>query len=229
MPVFKYNDKSYKVDGRGFLVNPKEWDEHFAEGLAAEMSLPEGLTKRHWRLIHFIRGTFDKMKECPLVYVACRNNELGLGDLKRLFPTGYLRGACKLAGVTYAEAHFQRYWLEHNIKLHEHDFEHKTYYVDVQGFLVNPDEWDEYFAVSKAYELKMPQYLTTEHWDIVNYLRTAHKDTGLVPTVYQTCEDNSLTIEDLERLFPDGYHRGAVKIAGLRVRVGRSSLGQPQS
>lgn len=227
MPSFKYNGKSYKVDGRGFLTDPEEWDEHFAEGLAAEMKFPEGLSERHWRVIHFIRGTFDKMKECPLVYVACRNNEVGLGDLKRLFPAGYLRGACKLAGVTYAEAHFQRYWLEHNIKLHEHDFEQKTYHIDVQGFLVYPDEWDEYFAISKAHELKMPEYLTQQHWVIINYLRTLFKNTGRVPTVYQTCEENDLTIEDLEQLFPDGYHRGAVKISGLRVHSAYSPLEQP--
>ncbi len=39
-----------------------------------------------------------------------------------------------------------------------------------------------------------------------------------VPTVYETCEENRIEIEDLEALFPDGYHRGAVKISGLRVR-----------
>ena len=36
-------------------------------------------------------------------------------------------------------------------------------------------------------------------------------------TAYETCADNEVEIEDLERLFPDGYHRGAVKISGLRV------------
>lgn len=37
-----------------------------------------------------------------------------------------------------------------------------------------------------------------------------------VPTVYVTCEDTGVELDLLERLFPDGYHRGLVKIAGLR-------------
>ena len=29
---------------------------------------------------------------------------------------------------------------------------------------------------------------------------------------------NLIDLDELQKLFPDGYHRGAVKIAGLRVR-----------
>ncbi len=49
------------------------------------------------------------------------------------------------------------------------------------------------------------------------FLRKRFQETGSVPTVYETCEQNKIEIEDLERLFPDGYHRGAVKISGLHV------------
>jgi hypothetical protein len=38
------------------------------------------------------------------------------------------------------------------------------------------------------------------------------KKKNVVPTVYETCEANDLEIDDLERLFPQGYHRGAVII-----------------
>jgi tRNA 2-thiouridine synthesizing protein E len=34
----------------------------------------------------------------------------------------------------------------------------------------------------------------------------------------ETCEANSIEIDEFATLFPDGYHRGAVKIAGLRLR-----------
>ena len=40
---------------------------------------------------------------------------------------------------------------------------------------------------------------------------------GKVPTVYETCEVHGLEIDDLEHMFPDGYHRGVVKLAGLRL------------
>jgi tRNA 2-thiouridine synthesizing protein E len=52
----------------------------------------------------------------------------------------------------------------------------------------------------------------------LNSIRKRFEETGTVPTVYETCEMNQIELEDLESLFPDGYHRGAVKIAGLRVR-----------
>jgi tRNA 2-thiouridine synthesizing protein E len=64
----------------------------------------------------------------------------------------------------------------------------------------------------------MPQLLEDEHWKIIYYLRASNKKNKVVPTIYETCEANDIEIGDLERLFPDGYHRGAVKIAGLRVR-----------
>jgi tRNA 2-thiouridine synthesizing protein E len=214
---FTFNGKTYRVDSYGFLVDPAEWDEDFVRGMAPEIKLSGGLTDDHWRVINFIRNSFDKMNACPLVYVACKKNQLGLGDLKRLFPSGYLRGACKLAGVTYRECHFQRYWLEENLRLHEHDYDNKEYRTDVRGFLLNPEDWDEYFALNKAYELKMPDYLTKKHWDIIHFLREHFRETGEVPTVYETCAANGIDLEELERLFPDGYHRGAVKIAGLRA------------
>ena len=31
-------------------------------------------------------------------------------------------------------------------------------------------------------------------------------------------KDNTIDLDEIETLFTDGYHRGAVKIAGLRVR-----------
>jgi hypothetical protein len=38
-----------------------------------------------------------------------------------------------------------------------------------------------------------------------------------VATVYESCEACEMDIRRLETLFPTGYHRGAVKLAGLRM------------
>ncbi len=81
-------------------------------------------------------------------------------------------------------------------------------------------EWDEDFAINKSIELKMPESLTDQHWKIIRFLRKRFQETGSVPTVYEACESNQIEIEDLERLFPDGYHRGAVKVSGLRALLG---------
>ena len=218
MGIFTYKDKTYQVDTSGFLMDFNLWDENFAEGMAAEHQIAGGLTDRHWGIINFIRDTFKQTGKCPLVYEACRRNNLKLDELKTLFPSGYLRGACKLAGLTYKEGYLNQSGLEEFAERIASGIDEKIYEVDVRGFLVNPDQWDEKFALFRAYEMKMPERLTESHWKIIRYLRDSFKRNNIVPTVYQTCEDNSIDLEELENLFPDGYHRGAVKIAGLRVR-----------
>lgn len=218
MATFKYKDKEYKVDNDGFLADFKIWDEDFAEGMAAGCGIKGGLTDDHWHIIHYIHDSLTNTGMCPVVYKTCRVNNLNLADLKELFPTGYLRCACKLAGVTYKEGYIGHSWLLTTAEDIEPIPINKTYNVDVRGFLIDPDEWDEHFALFKAFEMKMSTELTEKHWKIIEYLRHSFQDMGTVPTVYETCEAGRITIEELETLFPDGYHRGAVKIAGLKAR-----------
>ena len=217
--IFTYKNKDYRVDSEGFLINPRECDVNFVEGMASKIQLPDRLSAEHWRVIDFIRRYYRENGKCPLVYQTCQMNGLHYRELKRLFPTGYLRGACKLAGVSYKEENIEYHPEEEQEGLDiDKPYEEKIYRVDVRGFLIDPSEWDRQFALFKAYEMKMPEKLTAKHWQVITFLRDSFKKNKMVPTVYETCETNRLELEELERLFPDGYHRGAVKIAGLRVR-----------
>jgi len=219
MSAFIYNNKTYEVDSMDFLADYNHWDEKFAEGMAPKLRISHGLTKEHWDVIYFIRNTFKKTGRCPLFYETCIMNGLQLNEIKILFPTGYLRGACKLAGITYKEGYINRDHLSPASENFNILAAEKAYVVDVRGFLLDPDDWNEIFAVYRAYEMKIPGgKLTDKHWQIIRYLRKSYEKTREVPTVYETCEVNQIDIKELERLFPDGYHRGAVKIAGLRVR-----------
>jgi TusE/DsrC/DsvC family sulfur relay protein len=213
-----FNGKDYSVDSEGFLLDHTQWDEDFAKGMARSVKIPGGLTGSHWSVIYCIRKSFEDHDKCPLVSETCRLNRLHLRDLRDLFPTGYLRGACKLAGCTYKEAYVKYSWVMPSGEPIVLPSPENTYQVDVRGFLVDPKQWDEQFAVHRAHELKMPELLKDDHWKIIYFLRAFYKKNKVVPTIYQTCEDNDIEIGDLERMFPDGYHRGAVKIAGLRVR-----------
>ena len=220
MNTVSFKGKIYEVDFQGFLIDFKQWDEDFAEGMAPKAMILHGLTKEHWDLINFVRNTFQKEGRCPLVYRTCRQNGLRINEMKLLFPSGYLRGTCKLAGITYKEGFAKQSSApisKNDIDAFESCKHEKKYTVDVRGFLVNPSEWDEQFALWKAIEMKMPTELTDTHWKIIHYLRQHFIKNNIVPTVYQTCEAHNLQIEELETLFPDGFHRGAVKIAGLRV------------
>jgi len=213
-----FKNKIYQVDDNGFLVDFNQWDRNFVESLAPSLKIENGLSDNHWKVINFIRDSYKELGRCPLVYQTCKMNDLHLSEFKNLFPTGYLRGACRLAGITYREGYIQHSLMEGVEEEADSDFPDKTYTVDVRGFLVNPYEWDNQFAVYKAYEMKVPEKLTHRHWQIIHFLRDFYKAHNRVPTVFETCEANKIEIEEMEQLFPDGYHRGAVKIAGLRVR-----------
>jgi len=218
MSTFTYKGKTYEMNPKDFLLDFNSWDENFTEGMAPRLKIPHGLTKEHRDVIYFIRNTFIETGKCPLVYEVCVVNGLQLKELQKLFPTGYLRGACKLAGITYKEGYLDQTDLPLTARDYNIFDAEKTYTVDVRGFLVNPDEWSENYAIYKAYDMKIPgRKLTEKHWQIIRYLRQSYEKNKEIPTVYETCEANNIDIKELEQLFPDGYHRGAVKIAGLRV------------
>ncbi len=219
MDTFTFNNKTYEVDYNGFLANPDKWDEDFARGMAIGAKILHGLTKEHWDVIYTIRNSYNKTKQCPLFYETCITNGLNFNEMKRLFPSGYLRGACKLAGITYKEGFFDENELAPGAIEYNVINDRKTFMVDIRGFLIDPHEWNEFYAICRAHEMKIPGgKLTDKHWQIIRYLRESYKKTSEVPTVYETCGANQIDVKELEKLFPDGYHRGAVKIAGLRVR-----------
>jgi TusE/DsrC/DsvC family sulfur relay protein len=218
MPSIEFKGISYDVDDEDFLTDTSQWDAGFAEGMAPKVGITEGLTGAHWEVIRFIREAFTKTGRCPMVFETCKAHQLHSADLQALFPSGYLRGACKLAGLSYRAEDLHPSWLpdERMVPVSTPLYK-RVYRVNVRGFLVDPSDWDEDFAVFKGLEMKMSGPLGAKHWRIIRYLRRQFAETGKVPTVFETCSANQMEIEDLERLFPDGYHRGAVKLAGLRV------------
>jgi tRNA 2-thiouridine synthesizing protein E len=229
MPTLTVGAKAYEVDESGFLLDFRQWDEGFAREVAKDQQIEGDLTSDHWRVIRYIHAVFREEGRCPLVFQTCRSNKLRLKDLATLFPTGYLRGACKLAGITYREGYHgygcapplaRRYGQAEAADAAEQarpmPLVNKTYSTDVRGFLVDPASWDEQYATMRASDMKMPA-LTERHWTLLWYVRDYYEAHREVPTVYQACEANHLEVDELAELFPDGYQRGLVKLAGLRV------------
>ncbi|MCU0728370.1 MAG: TusE/DsrC/DsvC family sulfur relay protein, partial [Planctomycetes bacterium] len=218
MSLFTYDGRTWPVDGEGFLTAFDLWDEGFAEGMAGRAGIAGEIGPDHWRVIRYVRKVFTETGRCPAVYQTCRENGIALDGMKSLFPAGYLRGVCLLAGITYREGFLPAGLAPARGKSGAPADPEKTFQVDVRGFLVDPSEWNEEYASHKALECELPRGLTEDHWRILRFLRERFEATGEVPTVYETCEKNRIQLWDLERLFPTGYHRGAVKLAGLRVR-----------
>jgi tRNA 2-thiouridine synthesizing protein E len=189
--------------------------------MAPKLNIPNGLSEKHWKVIIFVRESFFRSATFPTVFETAKANGLTYRELRHLFPTGYLRGVCLISGITYKDrpmADYGELSLIPAVEKAEMKQEVKTYMVDQYGFLIKASEWDEDYAIRKAEEMKMPGMLCDMHWQIIRFLREQYKRNGVVPTVYDCCESNNIELEDMEKLFPDGYQRGAVKISGLRVR-----------
>lgn len=216
MKTFYFNNQAYEVDEQNFLLDHAAWDENFAIGMAQELDMPRELTGQHWEVIHWIRNRFRETGVCPVVHETAEALGLDLTSLQQLFPTGYLRGACLLAGVNYKYGWV--YYFEEPYPVLSYDarrLEDRIYRVDIFGSLVDPSEWDEAFALRRAYEMNMKKGLTDKHWQIIRFLRDSYERDKKIPTIYECCEANRIDMEDFSTLFPTGYHRGALKIAGL--------------
>jgi tRNA 2-thiouridine synthesizing protein E len=213
-----FEGKVYDLDPLGHLDDPRDWDEDFARGMAPEVGIAGGLTEEHWKVLRYLRRVAEETGRSPVVYQTCKANGLQLKQLQDLFPAGYQRGACRLAGLGVIDGD----WgvvpsVATRKEALRREAESKVYRVDARGFLVDHEEWDEQYATMKAAELGVPGGLSERHWQFIRYLREAYARLHEVPTVYEACEKNRMALEELARLFPSGYHRGAVKIAGLRL------------
>ena len=92
------------LDNEGFLVDPAEWTEDVARELAAR----EGITlgDDHWALVRFMREYYDEHAIPADARFAVRflaeARGHGAGARKRLFelfPYGYVKQACRIAGM----------------------------------------------------------------------------------------------------------------------------------
>ncbi|MCJ7628462.1 MAG: TusE/DsrC/DsvC family sulfur relay protein [Longimicrobiales bacterium] len=201
----------YSLDGHGFLDPPDQWTEDFAEGMAKMVGITTGLTDRHWKIIQYLRHGFLEEATVPVVVLACHDNGMRLSELRSLFPTGYHRGACKIAGINYRFMYETNYWLTYEtwapLK--------PRYDLNQLGFLKEFESWDEDFVEMLMGRLKPPSSPTERHLQVVRYLRDYYVVNGTIPPVFEACTANDLTLEELRELFPAGYRRGACRMAGL--------------
>lgn len=108
-------------------------------------------------------------------------------------PIGYAQGACIQTFETW----------------------NKIYFLDDDGFLVNPLQWSEDFVEKLAPRLGISEDLTPSHWNMLRFIRALYPERGSCPTAYETCEGLKLSKGELERFFPAGYRCGACKLAGI--------------
>ncbi|HJS38631.1 MAG TPA: TusE/DsrC/DsvC family sulfur relay protein [Burkholderiales bacterium] len=93
-----------EFDFEGYLVDPLQWTEKVAEELARQEGIV--LTDEHWVVIRFVREYFEQHHIAPdarhvMKHLAATKGagKAGRNDLFVLFPYGYVKQACKIAGM----------------------------------------------------------------------------------------------------------------------------------
>ena len=85
---------------------------------------------------------------------------------------------------------------------------------DAEGFLVNPEDWNEEIAVQIAKEEGIEE-LTEAHWKVIRFMRQEFKEKGQIPTIRRIKNAGVVSVQELYQLFPEGPAKKAAKIAGL--------------
>jgi tRNA 2-thiouridine synthesizing protein E len=91
--------------------------------------------------------------------------------------------------------------------------------VDEDGFIENPDEWNEEVAAALGKSEGVDE-LTDEHWKVVNFLRDYYLKFGVAPMIRKLCKQTGFPLKKIYELFPSGPAKGACKIAGLPKPTG---------
>ena len=94
------------------------------------------------------------------------------------------------------------------------EIEGKSFEVDGDGFLSNPEIWNDEVAQQFARYDGIEQ-MNEKHWAIVRIIRKNFEEKGMAPMVRTICQETGLKLREIYELFPLGPARGACKIAGL--------------
>ena len=93
-----------RVDEEGYLVDPADWNEQVAEALARQENIV--LSEAHWAVIRFMREYYEQRQIAPDARHVMKHlaelkgaGKAGRNDLFLLFPYGYVKQACKIAGM----------------------------------------------------------------------------------------------------------------------------------
>ena len=86
--------------------------------------------------------------------------------------------------------------------------------VDTEGFMTNPDQWNETIAEAIAREHGIPE-LTDRHWLVVRFMRERYLSTGTAPSIRALGKESGVAVKELYTLFPKGPAKLAARIGGI--------------
>jgi tRNA 2-thiouridine synthesizing protein E len=86
--------------------------------------------------------------------------------------------------------------------------------VDAEGFLTDPQQWNERIAEQIALDNGIPE-LTDRHWLVVRFMRERYLETGNAPSIRSLGKESGVPVKELYQLFPKGPAKLAAKIGGI--------------
>jgi TusE/DsrC/DsvC family sulfur relay protein len=86
--------------------------------------------------------------------------------------------------------------------------------VDAEGFLTDPQQWNEQIGQAIAAENDIRQ-LTDRHWLVITFMRDRYLATGTAPSIRSLGKESGVTVKELYELFPKGPAKLAAKIGGI--------------
>jgi tRNA 2-thiouridine synthesizing protein E len=86
------------VDGEGFLLQPDIWDKEVALDLSRG-EVYGSLTPDHWKVIDCVRQYHRRFGTGPSDRLVARSIGFSVPCIRPLFPNGYAKGVCKVAGI----------------------------------------------------------------------------------------------------------------------------------
>ncbi len=92
-------------DEEGYLVDPDDWSHEIAIELAQEENIE--LSDAYWPILEFVRAYWDENKIVPDIRHVDNHIAQDMGVTKKqakqylfeLFPYGYVKQTCKIAGM----------------------------------------------------------------------------------------------------------------------------------
>ena len=94
------------------------------------------------------------------------------------------------------------------------EIEGRTFEVDGDGFLSDPNIWDKEVARLIASYDGITE-MNDKHWAIVNIIRKNYEEKGMAPMVRTICQETGIRLREIYELSPLGPARGACRVAGL--------------
>lgn len=90
------------MDDEGYLIDPVDWNEQLAIALGRQENIQ--LTEAHWDALHFMREYYQEHQVIPDLRFVARHLVARFGPESRnkifeLFPYGYVKQACRIAGM----------------------------------------------------------------------------------------------------------------------------------